>query len=269
MGSSSGLIPILIHPRSLRCSTMRRPNASSGGRAILHVRGLTTGTNSRALSSIALSGISRRSVGGQRIGVLLSVGASGLGLALPELAFGGASCVAVVGAGAEGFLFLVVAGEDNVEEDGEEEENGSDDGDGEAGSVESASSLDLDIAQDASIAVRCSISGIRIPTSKRRLHIGSLTAARTVAGGVRNINKRAGESQVKECADEAEEDDTAQAANQESRYNRVQDGGARDTLNSPLVGRDVQVMIAQSSQEVRKDAQDHGRAAKLNETDHD
>jgi hypothetical protein len=54
-------------------------------------------------------------------GVELSVAV--LGLALPEFALGGASGVAVVGGGAEGFLFLVVADETEFDEDGEGEEN--------------------------------------------------------------------------------------------------------------------------------------------------
>jgi hypothetical protein len=44
-------------------------------------------------------------------------------LALPELAAGGAGCVAVVGGGAEGFLSLVVPDEGEFDEDREEEED--------------------------------------------------------------------------------------------------------------------------------------------------
>lgn len=47
-------------------------------------------------------------------------------LALPEFATGGASCVAVVGAGTEGSLLAVVADEGELDEDGEEEEDAGD-----------------------------------------------------------------------------------------------------------------------------------------------
>lgn len=46
-----------------------------------------------------------------------------LGLALPELAFGGTGCVAVVGRGAEGALFAAVLNETILDEDGDEEED--------------------------------------------------------------------------------------------------------------------------------------------------
>lgn len=62
-------------------------------------------------------------MGRERVGVLLVHGVVALLLALPELAFGGASCVAVVGGGAEGTLFAAVADETIFDEDGEEEED--------------------------------------------------------------------------------------------------------------------------------------------------
>lgn len=69
--------------------------------------------------------IGRRNMRGQRIRLLakLRVAVRVLGFALPELALGGAGRVAVVGGGPEGFFALVVAGERQFEEDGEEEED--------------------------------------------------------------------------------------------------------------------------------------------------
>ena len=94
-------------------------------RSVFHIRRF--GPHSRALGPIAMSkrGIRRRNVRGQGIRFLakLSVAGRGLGLALPEFAFRRAGRVAVVGGGPEGFLALVVAGEGEFEEDGEEEED--------------------------------------------------------------------------------------------------------------------------------------------------
>jgi hypothetical protein len=86
---------------------------------------------SRGISGIRVSDLARRRVGREHIRVMfLSSETTGaelsvavLGLALPEFALGGAGGVAVVGGGAEGFLFLVVADETEFDEDGEGEED--------------------------------------------------------------------------------------------------------------------------------------------------
>jgi hypothetical protein len=62
-------------------------------------------------------------MGRKRVGVLFVQGVVALLLALPELAFGGAGGVAVVGGGAEGALLAAVADEAIFDEDGEEEED--------------------------------------------------------------------------------------------------------------------------------------------------
>jgi len=61
-------------------------------------------------------------VGREGIWVLLVHGVTLL-LALPELAFWGAGCVAVVGRGTEGFLLAAVLDEAEFDGDGEEEED--------------------------------------------------------------------------------------------------------------------------------------------------
>jgi hypothetical protein len=66
-------------------------------------------------------------VAGQGIGLfaageVLGVVGRALGFALPELAAGGAGCVAVVGGRTEGLFFLVMFHEEDLHEDGEEEE---------------------------------------------------------------------------------------------------------------------------------------------------
>jgi len=111
-------------------------------RSILAIRGLIA--YSRRISCIAVTHSARSSVSGQGIGVLLGgettsseLGVTVFGLALPEFALGGAGCVAVVGGWAEGFLFLVVADESELDEDGEDEEDSCDNGDCETGGVES------------------------------------------------------------------------------------------------------------------------------------
>ena len=99
---SGRLIPILL--RSHR-TTPHRHRAVP----ILVVHGLTP--DSRGIRRVRGAHVGRRGVDGQLVasGVLGVAGV--LGLALPELAFGRAGGVAVVGGGAEGALFATVSDE--------------------------------------------------------------------------------------------------------------------------------------------------------------
>lgn len=82
MRSSRSLIPILMH------DPMSRSRTSSGRRTILHIRRFLS-PNSRALSRIAMSHISGRSMGRQRIRLLPKLSITRLlWLALPETTFG-------------------------------------------------------------------------------------------------------------------------------------------------------------------------------------
>lgn len=64
----------------------------------------------RGVRRIRGSEVGRRLVGGQSVGLLCGseLVVAALGLALPESPAGRAGCVAVVGRGPEGFLFLVM-----------------------------------------------------------------------------------------------------------------------------------------------------------------
>lgn len=75
--------------------------------------------------SVAVLDITRSSVGGQSISVLLTNtgSASSTACTAPERLACGASSVAVVGAGAEGLLTLVVLGESVLDEGGKKEED--------------------------------------------------------------------------------------------------------------------------------------------------
>ena len=80
-------------------------------------------TNSSALSVVGIADIMRSGVCWEDIWLLDITGCGGFWLSLPELAAGGAGCVAVVWGWAEGFLFAVMTHEEDFCEGGEEEED--------------------------------------------------------------------------------------------------------------------------------------------------
>jgi hypothetical protein len=110
------------------------------------VPGVTRGSDSRARvrgvvawAVVVRSGSGKptsRNGDGADFRVAVAGGAVRL-LALPEL-HAAALCVAVVWAGTEGLLLLVVLHEEHLDEGGDEEEECADDGDGEAGGIEVA-----------------------------------------------------------------------------------------------------------------------------------
>lgn len=121
---SGSLMPIR-RPHALRNSA--GTNSASTSRhiriAILVINWFLT--NSRGIGGIRGSEIGGSLVGRERIGLFSSkLGVTGgPGLALPEPALGRTGSVAVVGGGAKGFLFPVVAHEGDLDEEGEEEED--------------------------------------------------------------------------------------------------------------------------------------------------
>ena len=122
------LIPVMRHARMRSRGSLpptpRVPAIRSPRRhiAILIQRGLARADSGR-VRRIRSPDIGGCGVGRERVGVLLVQGVVALLLALPELAFGGAGGVAVVGRGAEGALLAAVADEAVFDEDGEEEED--------------------------------------------------------------------------------------------------------------------------------------------------
>ena len=74
-------------------------------------------TNCRGFRSVWGAEISGRLTGRESVRLLSKLSIAVLGLTLPELAAWGAGDVAVVRGGTEGFLFLVVADEDQLDED--------------------------------------------------------------------------------------------------------------------------------------------------------
>lgn len=92
-------------PPTARLPAIRGPRRHI---AVLVHRGLARADSGR-VRRIRGPNIGGRGVGRERVGVLLVQGVVALLLALPELAFGGAGGVAVVGGGAEGALFAAVA----------------------------------------------------------------------------------------------------------------------------------------------------------------
>lgn len=196
------------------------------------------------------------------IWVLLDVGVVTLWLALPEFAFGRAGGVAVVRRWTESALLAAVLDEEELDGDGEEEENNSNDGNGESSLLKSACGTER--WQDGN-AITTSINSIvdtSISASKWSIDI-STAAVCTSSQSPGNIDESTHESHIEQHAEDGEKGNATETAYQDECKKSIHNSSSRDTLDGTNVGCYVQIMVDESSKEVREDSEDDSCAAEF------
>lgn len=106
----------------------------------------------------------------------------------------------------------------------------------------------------------------RISDSERRVN-NSPTATRTMSRRVRQIDKRASESEIKQHPNERENCDATETAYQHQRKNGVENRGAGNPFYSALVDGDVQAVVVKFPEEIGENAEDNGCAAEFNKAE--
>lgn len=182
---------------------------------------------------------------------------SGLNFAIaaPEWSAARASGVVVGGAGAETLLFLVMAGEKELDNRSEDEEEDGEDGDREAGSVQAA---------DVTPCARTRSVLARKASPKRGVDDATARVG-PMAGVVCDRGEASSEENIQEDGDGSEEGDTTQAESEENAEDGVQDGCARHAFNGLFPCRNMHVLIRENGEEVAVDAEHDSRARKFEE----
>jgi hypothetical protein len=145
-----------------------------------------------------------------------------------------------------------------------ERDSPSNDRDGECGSLELACGPERGEDSDSSIPARNLIRTIRIASSERCRNI-SRARTSTRASRPRNVDESSRESEIEQHGKEAKEGNATQTAYQQQGGDGVQNRRAGNALHGSNVGRNMEIVVRERSEEVREDAEDDGSTAELDD----